>query len=832
MHLFDGCTSLRAVKLPNLDLSSATSLERAFCDCRSLSSLQLPIENSSNVRSTKQMFLNCCSLREIDLTNLDTSSVNDDMSTMFLGCDSLVSVSLSKKFSFEQISESSNKPKLPYAYGTCGRWISSADGIAYSNDSIPSSVDSTYTLQDENAILDCWNQNGSCLWKVTSKDGTLIFKPLHGICGYTYLGSFASRRDGLWQYKTAIKEARFVGDIQLKGSLVEAFMGCSDLCSIDFGSVDTSEITGYSRLFEDCTSLNQITLGSGFVLRPGITGSLLFPHTGASASGFWLSSSDGVCYSYDQIPFGVPATYRSVKSIDSSRWNSCGSCLWTVDESGTLKIKPSNGYSGCLSTSFRWRDVKPEKIKEVKTYGSIELPESSGRMFGGLANVVSMDLSAFDFSKCKTLEGMFFNCCSLKRINWADPDTSSVVDMSNMFRNCSSLESIDLGLFETNQLNDVSYMFYGCRSLSNLNESFFDTSHVTKMKGFFPESSHLHSVSFGNKFKMVGKVDLPRTIITPSDTVVPIKWRDGTGSDYDYNMIPAGFNIPLSAKAALNPDYFAIDLSDVVYTGEPISKDISCVVGYDLEDICSVELKNNVNVGVASIVLTGKGLFTGEISYGFNIVKADPDRPVLKTFDAIYGQKLSDIYLPSGFEWQDPSADVGNPGVNSFECNWEGDSNHNGLSGIEVKVRVTRPIESSMFSVDAEGLVYTGRAHEPAVSSEVVPADSFSVSYRDNVAAGKAAAVVKGSGFYTGTCEVPFSIAKAKPVFKAPTGLNAVYGHRLSDVKLPEGFSWDDPSLSVGDPGENTFECKYAAPDDNHTGVEGIEVKVRVTRPV
>ena len=804
MHLFDGCTSLRAVKLPNLDLSKATSLEYMFNDCRAL--------------------------HEIDLTSLDTSSVVD-MSSMFAGCDSLVSVSLSKKFSFGQISDSSKKPCFPS--GKYGRWISSVDGIAYSSDSIPSSVDSTYSLQDEKAILDCWNQVGSCVWRVLSKDGVLVVKPLNGSFGSIDFRSDVYPDYELWlRYKSEIKEARFVGDIKLIGDLDRRFSGCSNLCSIDFGSANTSEVTSFSSLFEDCRSLNQITLGSGFVSKPGITCRLLFPDTGASSSGFWRSSADGVCYSYDQIPSGVSATYRAVKSVDSSQWNSCGSCLWSVDESGTLKIKPSNGTSGYLSTSFRWRDVKPEKIKEVKTYGIIELPGSSERMFDGLANVVSMDLSAFDFSKCKTLEGMFFNCRSLKRIKWGDPDTSSVIDMSDMFRNCSSLESIDLGIYETNQLNNVSYMFYGCSSLSNLNESSFDTSHVTKMAGFFPESSRLQSVSFGSKFKLVGKVDLPRAIITPSDTEVPIKWHDGSGADYDCNMIPAGFNIPVSAKAALSTDYFAIDLSDVVYTGEPISKDISCVVGYDLEDICSVELKDNVNVGVASIVLTGKGLFSGEISYGFNIVKADPDRPVLKTFDAIYGQKLSDIYLPSGFEWQDPGTDVGDPGVNSFECNWEGDSNHNGLSDIEVKVRVTRPLEASMFSVDAKGLAYTGSAHEPAVSSEVVPEGSFSVSYRDNVAAGKAIAVVKGSGFYTGTCEVPFTIAKAKPSYKTPSGVEAVYGQKLSDVKLPEGFSWEDPSLSVGDPGENTFKCRYAAPDENHTGAEGIEVKVRVTRPV
>ena len=295
-----------------------------------------------------------------------------------------------------------------------------------------------------------------------------------------------------------------------------------------------------------------------------------------------------------------------------------------------------------------------------------------------------------------------------------------------------------------------------------------------------------------------------------------------------------GIPVTLKAVKKLKPGLFSVDLSGPFkFTGSEIRPRISSPILIEDTDY-QVYYENNINVGSARIVVTGCGSYSGQsIDYSFAIEPSLPSYRVPTGIKAVYGQKLSDVRLPEGFSWEDPSLSVGDPGENTFKCRYAApDENHTGAEGIGVEVRVTRPIEASMFSVDAEGLVYTGKAHEPAVSSSVVPEGSFTVSYRDNTAAGKAAAVVKGSGFYTGTCEVPFSIAKAKPAFKAPTGLEAFYGQNLSDVKLPEGFSWEDPSLSVGDPGENTFKCRYAAPDENHTGAEGIGVEVRVTRPI
>ena len=108
---------------------------------------------------------------------------------------------------------------------------------------------------------------------------------------------------------------------------------------------------------------------------------------------------------------------------------------------------------------------------------------------------------------------------------------------------------------------------------------------------------------------------------------------------------------------------------------------------------------------------------------------------------------------------------MGDPGEHEYLATFAPSDgvNYEAVRDVPVKVRVFRDVDASMFSVDAAGLVYDGSAHEPAVSSGVVPEGSYSVEYRDNVAAGEATAVVSGEGFYRGSCELKFPIAEAAP---------------------------------------------------------------------
>ena len=78
---------------------------------------------------------------------------------------------------------------------------------------------------------------------------------------------------------------------------------------------------------------------------------------------------------------------------------------------------------------------------------------------------------------------------------------------------------------------------------------------------------------------------------------------------------------------------------------------------------------------------------------------------------------------------------------------------------------------------------------------------------------------------------IEFKIAKAVPEYVAPTNLNAVYGQKLEDVELAEGFTWEEPSLFVGNVGTNKFEAVYTPKDiNNYQIVKDIELTITVEK--
>ncbi len=76
-----------------------------------------------------------------------------------------------------------------------------------------------------------------------------------------------------------------------------------------------------------------------------------------------------------------------------------------------------------------------------------------------------------------------------------------------------------------------------------------------------------------------------------------------------------------------------------------------------------------------------------------------------------------------------------------------------------------------------------------------------------------------------------YSIAKATPSYTVPTDLQAITNNKLSDVTLPEGFTWNDSTLSVGSTATTkTFKAKYTPTDtDNYLVVENIDINITVT---
>ena len=81
---------------------------------------------------------------------------------------------------------------------------------------------------------------------------------------------------------------------------------------------------------------------------------------------------------------------------------------------------------------------------------------------------------------------------------------------------------------------------------------------------------------------------------------------------------------------------------------------------------------NHTNAGTVTVTVTGKGNYSGTATATgtFTINKANPNPDTPTGLTATYGQTLSDVTLPTGWEWDAPATSVGDVGNNSFSATY------------------------------------------------------------------------------------------------------------------------------------------------------------------
>jgi len=70
-------------------------------------------------------------------------------------------------------------------------------------------------------------------------------------------------------------------------------------------------------------------------------------------------------------------------------------------------------------------------------------------------------------------------------------------------------------------------------------------------------------------------------------------------------------------------------------------------------------------------------------------------------------------------------------------------------------------------------------------------------------------------------------IKKAVPEYTVPTGLTAVYGQKLADISLPDGWAWKDDTLNVGNVGKQQADAVFTPDDDRN--YENVSLKLNIT---
>ena len=106
------------------------------------------------------------------------------------------------------------------------------------------------------------------------------------------------------------------------------------------------------------------------------------------------------------------------------------------------------------------------------------------------------------------------------------------------------------------------------------------------------------------------------------------------------------------------------NISPLSFTGQEVCPKVNLTLNSQIliENIdFTISYKNNINVGIAKITITGMGNYTGSLILEFEILPIDvPIKPPIEMKIPSNATTLSDISLPTGWQWEDSNLFVDN----------------------------------------------------------------------------------------------------------------------------------------------------------------------------
>lgn len=251
-----------------------------------------------------------------------------------------------------------------------------------------------------------------------------------------------------------------------------------------------------------------------------------------------------------------------------------------------------------------------------------------------------------------------------------------------------------------------------------------------------------------------------------------------TGSkQYSYSILKANFET-LSERFNLN-----IENDEIVYTGKNIMLDFTLkdilrdINLFENEDF-EVNYQNNLNVGTATLTITGAGNYAGEITETFTILKKN-----ITSEDVVINKISNQNY--TGLEVEPKITITYNGkvlGEEDFSVVYDNNINIgnnakatiSGLGNFEGNKEVYFTIVATVVSADTfdiilpnETVVYTGEEitfdeiEVKFADSEItLSSENYTVEYQNNLNVGTASVIVLFSGNYSGTIVENFEITK------------------------------------------------------------------------
>ena len=192
----------------------------------------------------------------------------------------------------------------------------------------------------------------------------------------------------------------------------------------------------------------------------------------------------------------------------------------------------------------------------------------------------------------------------------------------------------------------------------------------------------------------------------------------------------------------------------------------------------TVAYQNNVNVGTATVVVTGQGQYEGQKSKTFLITpKTLNDEMVTLSeeyfiYNAMLQRPVVTVNDGSALTVNDYMvSNEGGQNVGTYKVTVTGRNNYTGTVTKEFNIAELSLEDAQVVLYQLQSYIYDGQAKAPGVrevlvGNIVVPSNCYTTTMTANVNVGRVVVTVTGQGNYTGSASTTFDI-KAKPVTTA-----------------------------------------------------------------
>ena len=483
--------------LEKLKTDNVTDMSNMFMYCEGLTSLDVSKFETSNVTNMWSMFNGCSKLTNLDVSKFQTTKATS-LGYMFSGCSELTSLDVSGF-------DTSNTTYMNGMFHNCSS-LESLDVSHFETSKVTSMLGIFHNCSSLTS-LDVTNFNTSNVTNMNSMFGGCSKLTNIDVSGFDT--SNATDMRGMFYDCSSLTSLDVTNFNTSNVTTMNAMFGvCSKLTNLDLSNFNTSNVTDMQLMFSQCSELETISVGNGWSLESISSqqyGADMFTECTALVGGAGTTyDPDHVNVDYAHIDGGAtnPGYLSgSGQVVPYAVLNEDNSVLTFYYDDlkatrGGMKIVP---FDEAVDTP--WYDNKTTIKKAVidESFADYTTLPSTAEWFSGMSNLIGITgLSNLKTDNVTDMSSMFSGCSSLKALDLGSFNTKNVENMAAMFFMCSSLESLNVSSFNTQNVTNMQNLFQSCSSLTSLDVTSFDTHNVENMANMFDTCSNLTSIDLSH----------------------------------------------------------------------------------------------------------------------------------------------------------------------------------------------------------------------------------------------------------------------------------------------------------------------------------------------